>query len=60
MQTKIKCPNCGNMCRINEYVKHCPKCGRIFIEFIDIMDEEEIKHRASTHRSGDGVDRLDG
>lgn len=57
---KRKCPNCGNECRLNEFVKHCRKCGYIFIELMNIMNRDEIEERTTTRRTGDGVDRLDG
>ena len=54
------CPNCKKQVRLNEYVKHCKYCGRIFIELMNIMSTDEIKERATTHRCGENVDRLDG
>ena len=47
MQEIIKCPNCGNMCMLNEYVKHCSKCGRVFIEYVDIPKDKGIGNRRS-------------
>ena len=60
MAKGIKCPNCGNMCQLNEYTKYCRKCGRIFVEYLDIMSDEKIKHKTTTRRTGKDVDQLDG
>ena len=54
------CSNCGNVCRINEYVKHCSKCGFIFIDLIIVMSNEDIIRKSNTRRTGKDVDRLDG
>lgn len=54
------CPNCKQMCKIDEYNNHCPKCGFIFIDMIKRMSEEETGARGHTRRTGAGVDLIDG
>jgi len=52
------CPNCKTEVRLNEYLNHCPICGFVFINMIKRqLDTEE---RAHIHRTGDGVDQIDG
>jgi len=60
MERNIKCPNCGKVCRINEYVNHCSNCGRIFMKNVDIMSDKKIKERSKNRRTGIDVDKLDG
>jgi len=57
---KIQCSNCGNLCNVNEYVKHCSKCGKIFTELINVMSDEKIKEKTTIRRTGKDVDKLDG
>jgi len=54
------CPNCKTQNTLNEIVHHCAKCGWIFIEDLNILSEAEIKEKATRHRTGKDVDRLDG
>lgn len=54
------CPNCIQLCTIDEYNTHCPKCGLIFIDMIKRMSEEETEERGHVRRTGDGVDIIDG
>jgi len=54
------CPNCKTQNTLNEIVHHCKKCGWVFVETLNVLSMDEIKERASLHRYGNGVDRLDG
>jgi hypothetical protein len=46
---KIECPNCKNMCNINEHVKYCSKCGWVFIEYMNLQykDLDDLGQRRS-------------
>ena len=57
---KEVCPNCNKLCIINEHNNHCPRCGWIFTKYINKYTDDEIKERATTHRTGNGVDMIDG
>ena len=56
MKTVIyrKCSNCGNECRLDEYVKYCSKCGKIFTDLLNIKCNPD---NIGTRRSTENVDR---
>lgn len=60
MQSKVTCPNCKNVCILNEYINHCKNCGFIFINMIKRLSDDETEEKSHTRRTGYGVDQLDG
>lgn len=47
------CPNCDTRCRVDEHSYSCPKCGCVFIKYINIKYSDDIGNRRST----ENVDR---
>jgi hypothetical protein len=56
----VVCPNCKEECEINEYVNHCDKCGRMFIEYMESISLKDIERKSHHRRTGRDVDQLDG
>jgi len=52
---KMICPNCKNVCEINEYVVYCSKCGRIFTEYLNVKNK--YKNDIGNRRSLENVDQ---
>ena len=57
---EIECSNCGKMCNVSEHNIYCGSCGKIFIKFMSIMDEEDMEERSHNRRTGIDVDQVDG
>jgi uncharacterized Zn finger protein len=51
----VKCPQCKEVCQLNEYVTHCPKCGRVFIEYMSFPRKKE--NDIGNRRSLENVDQ---
>ena len=57
---RTTCPNCKYNFMISEHQPKCPKCGRVFVEYMNKMSKEDIIERSKNRRTGKDVDKLDG